>query len=52
MRGVMKDPDLVTDDLFDIVIEELEIIGGASTYAHFPVTKDVRNIYMDGLTAV
>jgi hypothetical protein len=52
MRGLMKDPDLVIDEQFENVISILEIIGDASTYAHFPVIKEVRDIYMDGFTMV
>ena len=30
----------------------LEMVGGASIYAHYPVTIDIRNMYMDSLSAV
>ena len=30
----------------------LELIGAAPIYAHYPITLDTRNTYMDALTAV
>lgn len=30
----------------------IEMVGNAGIYAHYPVTEDIRNSYMDGLSAV
>ena len=30
----------------------LEMVGGASVFAHYPITVDIRNMYMDSLSAV
>ena len=52
LRGILKDPDIVDDQIFEQVIQIPEFIGAASIYTHYPVTTEVRNIYLDGLTAV
>jgi hypothetical protein len=30
----------------------LEMVGEASIFAHYPITIDIRNMYMDSLSAV
>lgn len=52
IRGILKDPDVVEDSQFDKIIQMLELIGDAPIYAHYPITLDTRNTYMDALSAV
>ena len=52
LRGILKDPDIVDVSMFESVILMLEMVGSASIYAHYPVTIDVRNMYMDTLSGV
>ncbi len=52
LRGILKDPDIVDDAYFEKILQMLEMIGSASMYAHYPITIDVRNTYMDTLSAV
>ncbi len=51
IRGILKDPDVVDDAMFEKVVSMLEMVGEASTYAHYPITIDLRDAYMDALTA-
>jgi hypothetical protein len=51
IRGILKDPDVVDDSMFDKVVRMLEMVGEASTYAHYPITVDIRDAFMDSLTA-
>ena len=51
IRGVLNDPDLVTDAQFENVIEILEIMGNATIYAVFPATTYQREVYLDALAA-
>lgn len=52
IRGILKDPDAVDDSNFENILQILEMIGSASVYAHYPITVDTRNSYMDTLSAV
>ena len=52
LRGILKDPDLVSDDYFEKIVQTIEKIGNAPIYAHFPVSQNVRQIYLDALNAV
>ena len=51
VRGILKDPDVVDDAMFEKIVTMLEMVGDASTYAHYPVTIDIRDAYMDALSA-
>lgn len=52
IRGILIDPDVVNDSRIETIIQMLEMVGGASEYAHYPVTLAVRTMYMDTLTGV
>lgn len=52
LRGLLKDPDVVDDSMFEKVVQMVEMVGNAGIYAHYPVTENIRNSYMDGLSAV
>jgi len=52
IRGILIDPDVVNDSRIETIIQMLEMAGGASEYAHYPVTLAVRTMYMDTLTGV
>jgi hypothetical protein len=51
IRGILKDPDVVDDSMFEKIVTLLEIVGQAATFAHYPVTIDIRDAYMDALSA-
>lgn len=51
IRGILKDPDVVDDAKFEKIVQMLEMVGDASTFAHYPLTIDLRDAYMDTLTA-
>lgn len=51
IRGALKDPDVVDDSLFEKIVSMLEMVGDASNYAHYPITIDIRDAYMDALSA-
>jgi hypothetical protein len=51
-RGILKDPDVVDDSLLESIILMLEMVGDAPNYAHYPITIDIRDMYMDSLSAV
>lgn len=51
-RGILKDPDTVDDSLFETIVAMFEMIGDADQYAHYPITTDIREAYMDSLSAV
>jgi hypothetical protein len=51
IRGILKDPDVVDDSKFEKIVQMLEMVGDASNYAHYPLTIDIRDAYMDSLTA-
>ncbi len=51
IRGVLKDPDIVDDSMFEKIVRMLEMVGEAKTYAHYPITIDIRDAYMDALSA-
>lgn len=52
LRGILKDPDVVEDSSFEQILQMLERIGDASIYAHYPITIDIRDTYMDSLSAI
>lgn len=51
IRGVLNDPDLVTDAYFETVVQILEIMGNATIYAVFPASTYQREVYLDALAA-
>ena len=51
VRGILKDPDVVDDSMMEKIVSMLEMIGEASTFAHYPITIDIRDAYMDALSA-
>ena len=51
IRGVLNDPDLVTDTYFETVVQILEIMGNATIYAVFPASTYQREVYLDALAA-
>jgi hypothetical protein len=51
IRGALKDPDVVDDSMFEKIVSMLEMVGEASNYAHYPITIDIRDAYMDALSA-
>ena len=52
LRGILKDPDIVDDSNFERILQMLEMVGDAPIYAHYPITIDIRDTYMDSLSAV
>ena len=52
LRGILKDPDVVDDAMFENIVKMIEMVGEASTFAHYPITVDIRDAFMDSLTAV
>lgn len=52
LRGILRDPDIVKDEDFNICISMVELVGNSSIYAHFPVSEDVRKIYLDAMSLV
>ena len=52
LRGVLKDPDLVSDEDFELCIEMTQMVGNASIYAHSTVSEYVREVYLDAMSAV
>jgi hypothetical protein len=51
-RGILKDPDVVDDSMLETMIQMIEMVGDASNYAHYPITIDIRDAYMDSLSAM
>jgi hypothetical protein len=51
VRGILKDPDVVDDSMMEKIVSMLEMIGEAPTFAHYPITIDIRDAYMDALSA-
>lgn len=51
-RGILKDPDVVDDSMLESMISMLEMIGSASIYAHYPITINTRDAYMDSLSGM
>jgi hypothetical protein len=52
MRGILKDPDVVDDSMFEKIIQMTELVGEANMFAHYPITIDIRDAYMDSLSAI
>jgi hypothetical protein len=52
LRGLLKDPDVVDDALFEKIVNMIEMVGEAPIFAHYPITVDIRDAFMDTLTAV
>lgn len=52
LRGVLRDPDLVSDNLFDEIVATIELVGSQEIYAFMPLTQNVRQIYFDALDSV
>ena len=52
LRGILKDPDVVDDAVFENIVQMIEMVGEASTFAHYPITVDIRDAFMDSLTGV
>ncbi len=38
--------------MFEYIVQMIEMVGEASTFAHYPITVDIRDAFMDSLTAV
>lgn len=51
-RGILKDPDVVDDSMLEYMIQMIEMVGDASIYAHYPIRIDIRDAYMDSLSAM
>lgn len=49
MRGILKDPDAVTDDNVDTLLGLVQLVGTAPYYEQFPATTDIINTYLTGL---
>lgn len=52
LRGVLTDPDLVSESLFDEIIATVELIGSLEIFAFQPLTQNVKQIYFDALDTV
>ena len=52
MRGVLRDPDIVSQVDFVKCIYMVELIGNASIYAHSTISEDVRAVVLDAFARV
>jgi len=49
LRGVTKTPDLITDDMFEKVVQLLSLASDATLYAHWPLTDNVEIMVLESL---
>jgi len=49
LRGLLKNPDLVDDEHFEKLLQLVELVGEASIFSHWTITKQLREVYLRGL---
>lgn len=52
LRGITKDPDIISTLDLELCIQLVELIAGASIYAYATVSTEIRYIYLDGISGL